>query len=925
MTHHESEIQESVRDDVSVCGAESLITDHTTISGPDILWNRYVILNNKEVIKRLRIKKNSRDSLRKLLKKYPANTIVELHRDKSENVPICLIIETSLTVNPPETFAQVYDISQNIFNELKETCDVIKNNIQNDLGARVSYKWNKESRCLSLHIILPNTHAELKYLITQLRFIRKPTSCSLSTYIGCVSQDSIFEDMPFCIPYSFDSNFKLLNGSEEFILTDVKIVGSIGPASIDTRAPVAWSEIPISIPEEIPTEDVISRNEPEEIIPSDHPQSPTSSVSTQNRQARPLSRTSSVRTRPAEVGLTFMISQSFTPEDATIMKEMVRKPHWLLSKPEKIAFFAALLRRRVGDQYNNLISDVAYTECSSNMELAKRIARSQPSPTMIEKSCRFLKWVVNRECPEDYRIWCLEQSLISAVRFADGNITDDVFHELFVMFNEGKFIAKPAFSKPDATILYFDNTWHVDASCKELHAELQKFHNLMQTEIKDFMVRRGELSKFGLLMTEIIRLTYSVQTRREFIRGITTVLTERTVKFDQDPRLLGCLNVVIELTDTCAKVRPGRPEDLISMNTNRCYREFNDSECEDADEWLRKLFGNTLTRSWIRRVLSSFLYGGNPDRCCFMVIGCKKNGKSKFLDVLHMIFGDYSATFNPKALNDRKDAMSASPELAQLHGKRLAKSSEMDPTMVLECNTLKMFCGGDPVPSRALFEAPQPVIPTFHMVFVSNHKIQFSSPDRATQDRIIFIPCNSIFSGNAPKDIEQQRKENHYLEDVSFKEKLPYIADSLFYLMVKGYAAYKAQGILKFPKEVQKEGKLYWHDQNIQARFIEEHIKFLDKDKVIQMKKLIHKDTGEHKEDSADDKEDGQDEDFCSTPSLTYNDAYNAFIAWASMEKIDIQKFPKFAFKSLMDNEFSCDREHYVIFAAKGWIGPILK
>lgn len=607
-------------------------------------------------------------------------------------------------------------------------------------------------------------------------------------------------------------------------------------------------------------------------------------------------------------------------------------PVWLVPVEHTVEFLVRMIRSHTSE-YDNLCCDVAYTECGTlPEETIWRIVGMKPRVGMKERSVRFLYWIAKRVAPTEFSQWIFEQCAVIAHQFSNEAVTDELLQRIFLLSVEGDFVAINDGNDASAiTLYYFMNTWRVDKGLQRLSAAISRLLNtFVGHDLKDYMTKTNQMDLYKVLLSEVVRLNYTTPMRSHTIRAVARMLTEN-IFFDEDPNLIGCNNVVIELGARAAVARSGRPEDLISMTTHIHYQHYHESECGEVKTIFRKLFGDEQLRSWFFRLLCSLLSGTNPERCFYVMFGCARNGKSELLNFLEIVLGDYFSRFSSKALNERKDPSSTSPELATLHGKRVAASSELKAGEQMEADILKALTGNDSIMVRALYKNPRLLRMMARIMIASNHFPVFLNADKALRDRTVLIPLEAVFDTyGAPATEFEQYQQGHFPAVGNFRETLQRLAPMMLSMMVDGFADYKIIGLEPKPQKVRDLCEAYWHEVGVQSRFIADCLEFVDLVVAPTPEKplaVCHSDGDDSSEEEGGAQVPAIPAPPAPTgrPKLTYTAGYDRFVAWATSRQMDISKYPRFTFKSLMDSELAAMRHHKIEFSVDGWIGCRLR
>ena len=165
-------------------------------------------------------------------------------------------------------------------------------------------------------------------------------------------------------------------------------------------------------------------------------------------------------------------------------------------------------------------------------------------------------------------------------------------------------------------------------------------------------------------------------------------------KLDNNPLLLCFNSGVIDFEKK--EFRPTRPDDYVSLCTNLDYFEIDENnpehveKKEEIESFMKQLFPDPTVERYMWEHFASCLRGTNENQTFTMYTGSGRNGKSKLVELLGMVMGDYKGTV-PITLvtNKRQTIGGASPEIAQLKGKRYAVMQEPSENMQLNEGIMK--------------------------------------------------------------------------------------------------------------------------------------------------------------------------------------------------------------------------------------------
>jgi P4 family phage/plasmid primase-like protien len=249
-------------------------------------------------------------------------------------------------------------------------------------------------------------------------------------------------------------------------------------------------------------------------------------------------------------------------------------------------------------------------------------------------------------------------------------------------------------------------------------------------------------------------------------------------------------------------VRPAERADFITKTLNA--QELG--QALKAQRWLlflNEVFGDDPELIfWLQRWCGYILTGSTAEQCFLFCYGFGANGKSVLIDTLRYVLGDYARAIASETLTETKRAAgSASPDLADLIGARLALTTETEEGVALAESLLKALTGGDTLTARKLYSAPTQFTPQFKIMMSGNHKPLIKGNDDGIWRRVRLLPFTKTFSGN-------QR-------DTRLSEKLRAEAPHILAWMVEGCLAWQQNGLADIPATIKAATADYKEDQDL--------------------------------------------------------------------------------------------------------------
>ena len=215
--------------------------------------------------------------------------------------------------------------------------------------------------------------------------------------------------------------------------------------------------------------------------------------------------------------------------------------------------------------------------------------------------------------------------------------------------------------------------------------------------------------------------------------------------------------------------RKAEPTDFITFmagryQTKNCdpidYIEYDayDEEQTDVhvkiDDFMAKLFPKPELRTYMWRKLASCLEGANKEQTYETWIGVGGNGKSKLVDLMSMVLGDYASSLQATAMTrKRPDAGAANPDIMAIRNKRFIYMAEPDDKEPLNTSRMKQFTGEDDVEARGLFEEQTKFKITGKIFMLCNAFPAINTMDRGTWRRVRAVPFESKFVDPNVEDV----------------------------------------------------------------------------------------------------------------------------------------------------------------------------
>jgi P4 family phage/plasmid primase-like protien len=300
-------------------------------------------------------------------------------------------------------------------------------------------------------------------------------------------------------------------------------------------------------------------------------------------------------------------------------------------------------------------------------------------------------------------------------------------------------------------------------------------------------------------------------------------------KMDNNPYLLCFSNYIIDFKNKIHRL--GQPDDYISKSTNIEYIPLDEitdqSKIDEIYSFMEELFPNEELRKYMWEHLSSTLIGNNDNQTFNIYTGSGRNGKSKLVDLMSKVLGDYKATVPITLVTQKRSNIgSTSSEIVQLMGVRYAVMQEPSKGEKINEGIMKEITGGDPIQGRALFKESVTFIPQFKLVVCTNTLFDIKSNDDGTWRRIRVCDFMSKFLENPYEDEEKFPKQDYPYQfsiDKKIDEKFAKWAPILASILVN--MTYNNLGVVRDCQIVLGSSDQYREGQDYLTEFCKEKLR----------------------------------------------------------------------------------------------------
>lgn len=280
---------------------------------------------------------------------------------------------------------------------------------------------------------------------------------------------------------------------------------------------------------------------------------------------------------------------------------------------------------------------------------------------------------------------------------------------------------------------------------------------------------------------------------REAIRIDPQVMVD-PARLDTDLHLLNTPAGTLDLRSGI--LRPHAAADRITHITTAAPCEWRGSRW---DQFVLEICGGDAELAqFVQIAIGAALSGAIDDHWFLLIFGQGRNGKSLLIETVLEAVGSYGITIPSTPLMATRNPTGLDV-LAQLQGKRLAVTSEVDASAHFDEALIKQLTGDRLLSVRPLFKNTYTVPRTFKLVIVGNHRPQLRTDDSAMRSRLKLVQMNQDFSG--PR------------ADPTLAKRLRAELGSVLQWMIDGHALYNKLGRLSQCRHVELQTEDYFSSQ----------------------------------------------------------------------------------------------------------------
>jgi phage/plasmid-associated DNA primase len=273
--------------------------------------------------------------------------------------------------------------------------------------------------------------------------------------------------------------------------------------------------------------------------------------------------------------------------------------------------------------------------------------------------------------------------------------------------------------------------------CKQRELIVKQYS--LTDESKDEMKRK--LQPLELFHKQISHLRQN-KYRKTLTEDICNKLYDKTIVFNAKPNLFAFNNKIYDLA--CDAIIEPNPYDYISITCGYNYNEHYDTnKIIEYSALLDTIFPNKANKEYYLECLATGLTGYQVENL-FIATGQGGNGKGVINTQMMKTAGNYGYKLSSSVLlNEIKEG--ANPQIANLHQKRFALSTEPSDKKTMCSSTLKELTGDKTINARMAYSNKCDITLCLSLFLECNNLPKMDEVNDAVERRIRTIPFVSSF------------------------------------------------------------------------------------------------------------------------------------------------------------------------------------
>ena len=247
-------------------------------------------------------------------------------------------------------------------------------------------------------------------------------------------------------------------------------------------------------------------------------------------------------------------------------------------------------------------------------------------------------------------------------------------------------------------------------------------------------------------------------------------------ELDADPWVLNVENGTMDLKS--GRLMPHDPKNLLTKLVPVAFDP--NAAAPRWEKFLREILPKDRVE-FLQRWAGYSLTGDIAEEAFVFLYGTGQNGKSKFVNPIRRILGDYAKTAEKTTFMVKSGGSGIPNNLADLHGVRMIPCMEIPKGQTLNEQLIQNFTGGDPVKARFLFREFFDFMPVGKLWFVGNHPIRVAGDTFSIWRRTLVVSFDFT--------VPASRRDNR------LEEKLMNEAPGILNWCLAGLADYLVNGL----------------------------------------------------------------------------------------------------------------------------------
>lgn len=225
--------------------------------------------------------------------------------------------------------------------------------------------------------------------------------------------------------------------------------------------------------------------------------------------------------------------------------------------------------------------------------------------------------------------------------------------------------------------------------------------------------------------------------------------------FDTNPNVWAFTDCLYDFS--IRDFRPIQPTDYITITCGYARPTPNPAVRRQLMNTLRGIWEDEATAQYMLGLLSVCLNGTRDMEVFSILTGRGGNGKGLLWELVQNAFGGYYYALPVQSLTKKIDsATAATPDIANLRGRRCVGTSEPEAEETLQEGTIKLLTGGDKLTGRPLYGQPFTFKPQFGLFIQCNNIPTFNGITKGGVRRNRVVPFPFNFVGNPQLSYERQ-------------------------------------------------------------------------------------------------------------------------------------------------------------------------